>query len=206
MKTLAVISQKGGAGKTTLALHLAVAWSLAGRNIAVLDLDPQASAVKWFHRRTAELPVVLPSPASLLDHEMKRIGQMGGELLVLDTAPRLDSAALKAAKVSDLVVVPCRPAILDLEAVATTLELVRTTGKPVIAVLNSTDVRGAEADEAAAAVEALGVAVCPARLARRVVFARSLVTGLAAQETEPEGKAARELEQVHNFICEQMND
>ena len=172
MKTLSIINQKGGAGKTTLALHLAVAWSKAGLNTAVLDLDPQASAVKWFHRRTAELPVVLPSPASLLDHEMKRIGQMGGELLVLDTAPRLDSAALEAAKASDLVVVPCRPAILDLEAVTSTLDLVRTTGKPIIAVLNSADVRGTEADEAAAAVAALEVAVCPARLARRVAFAR----------------------------------
>ena len=205
MKTLAVISQKGGAGKTTLALHLAAAWSLAGGNAAVLDLDPQASAVKWHHRRTAELPVVMHSPASLLDYEMKRIARSGGEVLILDTAPRLDSAALEAAKASDLAVVPCRPSILDLEAVASTLDLVRTTGKPVIAMLNSAEVRGSEADEAAEAVAALGVAVCPFRLARRVAFARALVAGLTAQEMEPGGKAAQEIEQVHKFICERMN-
>ena len=205
MKTLAIISQKGGAGKTTLALHLAAAWSLAGSNAAVLDLDPQASAVKWSHRRTADLPVVMHSPASLLDYEMKRIARSGGEVLVLDTAPRLDSAALEAAKASDLAVVPCRPSILDLEAVASTLDLVRTTGKPVVAVLNAAEARGSEAAEAAEAVAALGATVCPARLARRVAFAQSLVAGLTAQEMEPGGKAAREIEQVHKFICERMN-
>ena len=127
MKSLSIINQKGGAGKTTLALHLAVAWNMVNRNKAVLDLDPQASATKWSDRRDSELPVALSAHASRLDHEMKRIKQMGGEVLVLDTAPRLDSAALKAAKVSDLVIVPCRPAIFDLEAVTNTLDPVRTT-------------------------------------------------------------------------------
>ena len=206
MRTLSIINQKGGAGKTTLALHLAVAWSLSGRNTAVLDLDPQASAAKWSDRRDSELPVVLSAHASRLDHEMKRIKQMGGEVLVLDTAPRLDSAALEAAKVSGLVVVPCRPAILDLEAVANTLDLVRTTGKPAIVVMNSVGVRGGEAAEAADAVAALGTTVCPIRLAHRVAFARALVSGLTAQEMEPGGKAAKEIEQLHACICEHVEE
>ena len=116
MKVVSVISQKGGAGKTTLALHLAVASSTAGRNTAVLDLDPQASAAKWADRRAAELPVVRSAHASRLQHELRQIQQAGGELVMIDTAPHADRTALETAKASDLVLVPCRPSILDLEA------------------------------------------------------------------------------------------
>ena len=93
MKTVAIISQKGGAGKTTLALHLATSSALAGRNTAIIDLDPQASAANWGDRRTAELPVVLSAHASRLGHEIRRVGEMKGDLLIIDTAPHSDSAA-----------------------------------------------------------------------------------------------------------------
>ncbi len=94
MKTVSIISQKGGSGKTMLVLHLAVASALSGRNAAVIDLDPQASAAKWSDRRTVELPVVLSAHASRLPKEMKRVQGAGCETLFLDTAPHSDSAAL----------------------------------------------------------------------------------------------------------------
>ena len=107
MKTIAIISQKGGSGKTTLALHLAVASAAAGRNTAVIDLDPQASAANWADRRKAELPVVLSAHARRLPHEIRRVREIGGEMLYLDTAPHSDSAALEAAAAADLVLIPC---------------------------------------------------------------------------------------------------
>ena len=122
MKTIAIVSQKGGSGKTTLALHLAVASAAEGRNTAVIDLDPQASSANWSDRRAAEVPVVLSAHASRLRHEIRRVRQTGGERLFLDTAPHSDSAALEAARVADLVLIPCRPAILDLEAITSTLD------------------------------------------------------------------------------------
>ena len=106
MKTIAVVSQKGGSGKTTLALHLAVASAEAGSNTAVIDLDPQASAANWSDRREAELPVVLSAHARRLPHEIRRVRETGGEMLYLDTAPHSDSAALEAAAAADLVLVP----------------------------------------------------------------------------------------------------
>ena len=130
MKTIAIISQKGGAGKTTLALHLATAFALSGRNAAIIDLDPQASSANWSDRRASDMPVVLSAHASRLAHEMDRVRQTGGDVLVIDTAPHSDSAALEAAKAADLVLVPCRPAILDIEAIHNTLGLVGTTGTP----------------------------------------------------------------------------
>lgn len=205
MKTVAIISQKGGAGKTTVALHLATAAALEGRNTAIIDLDPQASAANWSDRRAADLPVVLSAHASRLTHEMKRVEDMEGELLIIDTAPHSDSAALEAAKAADLILVPCRPAILDIEAISNTLDLVRTTGTPVWVVMNAVAPQGNEAIEAAEAISGLDVGVCPVQLRQRVAFSRALITGQSAQEYEPGGKAAQEAEQLHAFMCAHLN-
>lgn len=204
MKTVAIISQKGGAGKTTLALHLATSSALQGRNTAIVDLDPQASAAKWSDRRAAEVPVVLSAHASRLGHEMRRVEETGGDLLIIDTAPHLDSAALEAAKAADLILVPCRPAILDIEAISTTLDLVRTTGKPIFVVMNAVAPQGNEAAEAAEAIAGLGVGICPVRLHQRVAFSRALITGQSAEESEPNGKAAREAALLHAFMCDHL--
>ena len=201
MQTIAVISQKGGSGKTTLALHLAVACAAAGRNTAVIDLDPQASATKWSDRRDAELPVVLSAHASRLENEMQRVKDAGCEILFLDTAPHSDSAALQAAGLSDLVLVPCRPAILDMEAISNTLDLVRTKGAPVFVVMNAVAPQGHEAKEAAEAIAELDASVCPVQLVSRVAFSRSLITGQTAQEFDPQGKAAQEISKMHAFMC-----
>jgi chromosome partitioning protein len=205
MKTIAILSQKGGAGKTTLALHLAVAAVQAGLNTLVVDLDPQASAAKWGDRRPAELPVVVSSHASRLAAVLDNARANDGQLAILDTAPHSDSIALQAARAADLILVPCRPAILDLEAIASTLDLVRTVGKPALAVLNAIAPVGNEADEAAEAIAGLGAEVCPVRLVSRVAFSRALITGLTAQEFEPGGKAAQEIQSLHTFICEHVH-
>lgn len=205
MKTIAIISQKGGAGKTTLALHLATASVLAGRDTAIIDLDPQASAANWADRRQNDLPVVLSAHASRLPHEMKRVKEMGGDILIIDTAPHSDSAALEAAKAADLVLVPCRPAILDIEAITNTLDLVKTTGTPIVVVMNAVAPQGSEASEAAEAIAALGVDVCSVQLRQRVAFSRALITGQTVQEFEPDGKAAQEAAELHAFMCAHLN-
>lgn len=205
MKTIAVISQKGGAGKTTLALHLATAAAATGRNTAIIDLDPQASAAKWSDRREAELPVVISAHASRLSRELARVEESGGELIILDTAPHSDSAALEAAKAADMVLVPCRPAILDLEAITNTLDLVRTVNANVHVVMNAVAAQGNEAKEAAEAIAGLDVPVCPVQLVNRVAFSRALISGQTAQEFEPDGKAASEASALHTFMCAHVN-
>ena len=206
MRTIAVISQKGGSGKTTLALHLAVAAVAAGQNTAIIDLDPQASAAKWSDRREAELPVVLSAHASRLPNEIKRVKDAGCEMLFLDTAPHSDSAALEAIKHADLVLVPCRPAILDIEAIANTLDLIRAKGTPAYVVMNAIAPQGNEAEEAAEAIKELEVFVSPVQLVNRVAYSRSLITGQTAQELEPKGKAAQEISKLHAFMCAHLNN
>src|SRR5690349_17764518 len=120
MKTIAIISQKGGAGKTTLALHLAVAGELAGKTTAVIDLDPQASATGWKDTRSSEAPAVVSAQAARLGKVLEAATENGVELTIIDTAPHSESSALAAARASDLILIPCRPAILDLRAIGTT--------------------------------------------------------------------------------------
>ena len=206
MKTIAIVSQKGGSGKTTLALHLAVASASSGQNTAVIDLDPQASAANWSDRREAELPVVLSAHASRLPQEIARVREIDGEMLYVDTAPHSDSAALEAARTADLVLIPCRPAILDLEAITNTLAFLRTTGTPVLVVLNAIAATGQDARQAEEALSAQQVETCPVRLGCRVAFARALIAGQAAQEFEPGGKAAREIARLHTFVLARVQD
>ena len=204
MNTIAIISQKGGSGKTTLALHLAVASAASGQNTAVIDLDPQASAANWSDRRKADLPVVFSAHASRLRQEIAHVAGLGGEMLYIDTAPHSDSSALEAARRADLILIPCRPAILDLEAITNTLAFLRTAGTPVIVVLNAIASSGQDALAAERALCSHQVETCPVKLGRRVAFARSLVNGLAAQEFQPSGKAAREVSLLHSFVVQRL--
>ena len=197
--------RKEGAGKTTLAIHLAVAAAHAGRHTAIIDLDPQASAAHWADRREAALPTVLAAPASRLRPELDRALATGVELLYLDTAPHSDSAALKVARAADLVLIPCRTAILDLEAITDTVQFLATTGTPALVVLNAVSTHGHDADQAADALHTLTLDVCPVRIGHRVAFARALLTGQAAQEYDPGSKAAAEVERLHTFVMKRVH-
>ena len=209
MRTIAVASAKGGVGKTTLAVHLAVAAVQQGRDVVLVDADPQLSAVRWSERRSSSEPVVLGRAVSQLAAEMERIAGFGADVAIVDTPPRAwvgaDNAALVAAKLADVVLVPCRPSILDIESTAVSVQrLQAATAAPVVVVLNGCAHRGREADEAAEALGGLGAQVCPDRIGQRVAFARSMLDGRAAQEVEPGGKAADDVLRVHTFCLRTM--
>ena len=205
MKTVAILSQKGGAGKTTLAIHLAVASAQAGHNTAIIDLDPQASSTNWGARRVAPLPVVIPVHAARLRPELIRVKEGGGALVYLDTPPHTADAAFEAARISDLVVIPCRPAVLDLETLANSLEFLRTAKTPIAIVINAAAAVGRDADQATEALANLDVELAPTRLGHRVAFSRALIAGQVAQEFDPRGKAAEEIAQLHEWIQQHLN-
>lgn len=204
MKIIAVLSQKGGAGKTTLALHLAVAAEQNGRQTAIIDLDPQASAASWGDSRVAETPVVVSAQASRLAQVLEAARHAGAALAIIDTAPHSESAALAAARAADLILIPCRPAILDLRAIGHTIDLAKLANKPAVVVLNTVPPRGSLADEAKQAVGGYGVSIAPVYLVHRAAFQHALTIGLTAQEYEPEGKAAEEATQLYLWTCKQV--
>jgi chromosome partitioning protein len=148
---------------------------------------------------------VISAHASRLAQVLDTARTEGGELAIIDTAPHSDNAALEAARMADLVLIPCRPSILDLEAIANSLDIAKLAHKPAIVILNAVAPSGSEADEAEEAITQLGGEACPIRLVNRVAYARAIVYGQAAQEYEPHGKAAREIEALHKFMCAHLH-
>lgn len=205
MYTIAVISQKGGAGKTTLALHLAVASEHAGKRAAIIDLDPQASASRWKDRREGSTPAVVSSHASRLLEVLQAAREHGADLAIIDTAPHSETSALNAARAADLILIPCRPSILDLQAISTTVDIARLANKMAFAVLNHIPPRGTMGEEARAAIALYNLPLAPAHLVQRNAFVHSLTEGLTAQEYEPEGKAAQEVQSLFAWLCEYAN-
>lgn len=193
MKTLAVISQKGGAGKTTLATHLAVAAEQHGLPTVLLDLDPQGSARVWADQRGGNVPEVMSDHPKQLPSLIDRAAKAGAGLVIVDTAPHADQAALMAARAADLVLIPCQPALYDLAAIGASVDLTEIAKRPHLVVINGAPVQGATAEDARNTLAGQGMAVSPVIICRRVAFSNSAITGQAAQEYEPRGKAAAEI-------------
>jgi chromosome partitioning protein len=206
MRTIALVNQKGGCGKTTVALHLAAAFWQRGENVLVLDLDPQASAAEWHDARKDPLPHVESVQPARLAKVVSHAREIATGVLVLDTAPHSEAAALDAARCANLVLVPCQPSIMDLRAMRKTVDLLKLVKVPAVAILNNVPAYGAIGDEAAETISTdLGLPVCPVRLGDRVAFNRCLITGQVAQEIEPQSKAALEVEQLYMWTCSQLN-
>ena len=201
MNILSILSQKGGTGKTTLAINLAVtaARHFDGR-VTLIDLDPQTSAANWRDSRAESAPEVVSAQANRLPHNLEEARQSGNRWVLIDTAPHSESAALAAARAADLVLIPCRPAILDLRAIGNTIELIRLANTPGAVVLNAVPARGSLADEAAEAVAGYEVPLVPVRLTQRSAFMHSLTVGKGIQEYEPRGKGAQELQQLFEWV------
>ena len=206
MHIIALVSQKGGVGKTTLALHLATAFTQHDYGVVVLDLDPQASAAEWKDYREAELPGVQSIQPARLERVLTEAKAIGADIVILDTAPHSDGPALDAARRADLVLVPTQPSIIDLRALSKTAELLKLAkAEKVFAVLNLVPAQPADADSAADAIEKqIGFAVAPARIGTRLIYKRSLINGQTAQEAEPHGKAADEVARLYDWVCREL--
>lgn len=206
MRTISVISQKGGAGKTTLVLHIAVAAELAGYSTALLDMDPQGTAEAWAGWRGDAPPAVVAAKATTLVRTLERAGNAGVGVVVIDTPPLAEAEAREAARAADLVLIPCRPRAFDLHAIRTTADLARFAGKPAFAVFNAGPPRAPSLyAEATGVVQRIGLTVAPMRLSDRAAFHQTTGSGRAAQEVEASGKAAQEIAQLWRWLCEQVN-
>lgn len=205
MKTIAIISQKGGAGKTTIALHLAVAAEQHGLNTALFDLDPQASASSWADRRDSPSPAVVSAQAARLPNLLEQAAAQSADLVFIDSAPNADSASLAAARAADLILIPCRPAAFDLNAIGTTLNLAAVAGKPAFVVLNAVPPIGKVGEEARQALRAGSVQVADPVLHQLVAFSHSVNDGRTAQELDPKSKAASEIDELFGWMVKQAN-
>jgi chromosome partitioning protein len=201
MKTIALIAQKGGTGKTTLALCLAVAAEQDGLNTLIVDLDPQATACNWGDRRQSDSPLVIDAQPARMPQALDRARSGGINLVVIDTPARSEQAALAAAELADLIIIPCRPQRFDLETIGNTRKLIAMAGtKPVLVVLNAIPARGDRQQQARQAIEAMELPVCPIALGNRAAFGDASIIGQTALEFEPIGKAAEESRQLYKYV------
>ena len=203
MIVISVVAQKGGAGKTTLSVGLACAAAAAGLSAVVVDLDPQATAASWGDRREADAPAVLSVQPSRLARLLEAAVAQEVDLAVIDSAPRAEQSAIAAVKAADLVLLPTRPSIYDLETVLTTVELVRAVRPdvPLRCVLNAVPARGPRQIQARALLSDLDVPLFDCALGHRAAVDYAAVLGLTAQEYEPAGKAATEMTALYESVC-----
>lgn len=200
MIIISIASQKGGAGKTTLACAIAVAAETAGLSTVLIDLDPQASATVWATLRPAPTPVVTGATPDRLVPVLEASRLAGARLVVIDTAPHSAHAAMEAARLAHLVLVPCRPAAPDLAAIGTTIELARQVARAPVAVVSSAPVRNPLTDQARAAIARYGIDCAPVVIHQRIDHVHAATVGLTAQELAPDGKAAAEVEGLWTWL------
>lgn len=208
MKTIAFITQKGGAGKTTLAASVAVAAQEAGEQVAILDLDPQQSLTAWADNREADTPAVDTLDSSKVERLPEILPMLEGKgytLVILDTAG-VDTASTRIAmENADISVIPSRPTSMDIRATKATHEAAVKLGKRFVFVLNQCPPQpnNPRADEAAAGLRMWGLMAEPLimqRAAQQDAFASSM----GVTEYEPTGKAADEIRQLWQCIKNDM--
>lgn len=194
LKTLSVVAQKGGTGKTTLAVNLAVLAAMDGLRVALIDCDPQRSAAGWWQIREADWPTLIEQPAGQLPSVIETLNAEGFNLAVVDTRPSVEAETLEAVQNSTVAIIPTRPTSMDISAVALTAQLVRSAQKPGCIVLNQCppSLKQGEAPltaETRALANTLGLPVAPPALVNRIAYPYASNGGMAVREYEP-GKAA----------------
>ncbi len=204
-----MLSQKGGSGKTTLTLHLAVIAQAAGIRTVLVDCDPQRSAAGWWRARDAATPELIEAEPSQLSAVLEAAREDGVGLVVVDTRPSVERDTLEVARLADLALIPTRPSILDLRAIGATVDVVKVAKRPAGIVLNSCPPgRGArEASltaEARAGLVSYNLPVLPVSVTQRAALSHALIDGRAVTEFEPEGKASAEMRRVWKWTKERL--
>lgn len=203
MKTISIVAKKGGVGKTAIATNIAACAAADGLAVAIIDLDPQASACIWADVRDADssvpaVPVISIAPARL-PSALEKCRAAGVALAIIDTAPSADSGLLAAAKAGDLCLLPTKPGLADLSALADTVELLKSSKANSATLLNMVATKSLKL-EGTRALEGLGLPVVPVALWQRVGWGHAFSGGWGVVEFEPSGKAAAEMMQLWKWI------
>ncbi len=204
MHVLAVASQKGGSGKTTLAGHISIAAEQAGAGpVALIDTDPQGSLADWWNARVSETPVFVQTSVPTLPQDLEQLREMGTNLVVIDTPPAITTTIADVIKVADLVVVPTRPSPHDLRSVGATVELVESLGKPLVFVVNGAHPRARITSEAVIALSQHGT-LAPAIVHQRTNFAASMIDGRTVLEIAGKSKSAIEIYKLWEYLSNRL--
>lgn len=200
MKTIVLAAQKGGSGKTTIALHLAVEYRRAGHKVALLDTDPQGSAAMWGRLRDTSDVTVAAVQASELPSVMADAKADGYNYVIVDTPPHATVALTLTLRHATVALLPFKPSPLDLATLDSLLEKARPARVPMAAVLSAAPMRAAEITPMRQSLEAGGLAVLDTVIHELMPFRRSIGLGQSVCEFDPKGRAAYEIRSLRHEI------
>lgn len=203
MQVIAFVTQKGGSGKTTLCLNLAVAGEALGARCLILDLDPQGTAEAWYQDREAATPRLVRVAPAELPRALELARRQGFDYALLDTPGRDEPGVAAAIRAAHYCLVPCRPTPPDMKAQPSTVATVRRLAKPLAFVLTQTPPRGFRIREALTGLSVLGP-VAPVGLVARSAFQDAHGAGLGITEYEPDGKAAEEIRELWRWLARKL--
>jgi chromosome partitioning protein len=205
---IGIIGQKGGGGKSTAAINLAVAAAEKAQAAVVIDTDQQANVAKWKDRRKADNVAVVAAPASRINQTIHTAREHGADIVIVDSPGHNATAALETVRASELVILPVEAQMFHFETLPSMRDLIRIGGDtPTWVLINklhpSASVQAEKLKKLLS--QTYSMPVCPVHLTRLDVYATSADVGLAVLEQEPNGKAANDVRELYKFICKQVN-
>lgn len=203
-----VIGQKGGGGKTTTSIGLAVAAAEQGLAAVIIDIDQQANAAKWKDRRPTENVAVVATSQSRIKQTVDTASKHGADFIVIDSPGHNDSAAMETVRAADIVLLPVEPQMFHFDTLPSMRDLVRLAGdKPTWLLVNKLHPAAVvQAEKLKKMLEqAYAMPVCPVHMSRLDIYATSADIGQTPLEQEPKGKAAGEVRALYKFIRQQVN-
>lgn len=202
MKVLAFFNSKGGSGKSTMAMHVAVAAAEKLR-VVILDADPNGTTTVWSGARESEVPAVEPTSSVILRTHLSRLEKQGVQLVVLDCPPTITAESAFLVSCADLVVVPVQPTMPDVAGCFNATRIIDAQGKPYIFIMSRCPPPSQEVRESLEALSAAST-VCPIMIGDRIAFSRALKLGLAVTEYGKDTKADDEVTQACNWILKKI--
>ncbi|MEM7172838.1 MAG: ParA family protein [Pseudomonadota bacterium] len=205
MRVLVIASRKGGAGKTTVAGHLAVEAERSGDGpVALIDVDPQGSLADWWNNREGAAPHFVQTTLPRLDDDILRLKDSGPGFLIVDTPPALTATISQVIAHADLVVIPTRPSPHDLRSIGSTMDVAESLNKDMVFVINCAAPRTRITYETIALLSQHGT-VAPTVLHQRVDFACSMIDGRTVMEVAGGSKSAGEVRELWYFLRQRMD-
>ena len=204
MKILGVLNQKGGVGKTTLSTCLSVAFEEDNKKVALIDLDPQATACFWSDTRNKNTPAVVSIQPVRLKSMINAARDANTDIVIIDGAAIQKEIAYDVAQFADYIIIPTKTAVFDVTSMQETVKIIKKNNVPYSIISNMVSPSGQEIDDFKKMTSDLNIPLCNTSIGNRKDFFRAQNMGLAFQEYDREGKGAEEIIQVYKYIIKQL--